>query len=78
MMTLRLFPFITSLPLEAIQAQGEIKTIIKARKFPGNISLKNDKLTVHGQQLASKLVEHQNIKTSDGNDLLSILSNCRL
>ncbi|KAF8592546.1 cytochrome P450, partial [Ramaria rubella] len=28
-LTLRLFPFITSLPFETIQAQGEIKTIIK-------------------------------------------------
>lgn len=31
MMTLRLFPFISSLPLKAIQAQGEIKIIIKVR-----------------------------------------------
>lgn len=36
MLMLRLFPFITSLPLKAIQAQGETKTIAKV---PGSLCI---------------------------------------
>ena len=76
MITLRLFPFITSLPLGVIQAQGEIKTIVKVHGIFGILTWH---LTVHDQQIASRLVERESNETSHGsNHLLSLLSEYNL
>ncbi|KAG8880307.1 hypothetical protein FRB97_000920, partial [Tulasnella sp. 331] len=75
-LVIRAFPFITDLPVEAIQAQGEIRTLIRGlgRKIVAERKAAEDGGEIRGNDLLSNLLRLQDTELRDVDLILDHIS----
>ncbi|KAG9035945.1 hypothetical protein FRB95_010153 [Tulasnella sp. JGI-2019a] len=73
---IRTFPFITNLPVEAIQAQGEIRTIIRrlGKQIVAERKAAEEGGELRGKDLLSRLMRLQDTETQDVDIILDHIS----